>query len=47
MSTLIAGAQRYPLLIVVAVIVALALIAFAADWFVGRAERDEPTAVRR
>ena len=47
MNLLVAVAHRYPVVIVIAVVVALVLIAFAADWFVGLAERDEPSEVRR
>lgn len=47
MSTLVAAVQRYPLVVVVAVLVALALLAYAADWFVGMAERDAVEAPRR
>ncbi len=47
MDLLVAGAHRYPVVIVIAVIVAIALVAYAADWFVGRAERDEPREAHR
>jgi len=46
MTLLADVAHRYPLVIAVTVLVAIALIAFAADWFVGRAERDELAARR-
>jgi len=47
MNLLVAVAHRYPMVIVVTALVAIVLLAFAADWFVGRVERDEPGAARR
>lgn len=47
MNLLVEIAHRYPVVIVVAVVVAIVLVAFAADWFVGLSERDEPKAARR
>lgn len=42
MHVLVAVAQRYPLLVVVATIAALVLLVVAIDWFVGRAEAEDP-----
>ncbi len=47
MNLLADVAHRYPVVIVIAAIVAIVLLAFAADWFVGFAERDEPGAAGR
>lgn len=44
MTLLVDAVDRYP---VVVALVAIALVAYAADWFVGRAERDVVEAPRR
>lgn len=47
MNLLVDVAHRYPIVIVIAVIVAIALFAYAADWFVGFAEREDPREAHR
>lgn len=40
MQLLATFVERYPIVIVVAMLIALVLFTAAADWFVGLAERD-------